>query len=255
MAYSKIVILISACILFLGSTFHAYAQNAPDPEGVPIVDVLETFADIQEPQGVENENTNIETDSVTVEENAQEGSLAVGAPVPDYNVDEIVPTEMIVMRLVEDEVREYYKEDIVEAPDFPSLMFLPENHALLRAAISRFPRKKTAEEMADEGPQLPDEQTDSPSATGVDGIDVEVIEYERNVSLGGILFYNESNWIIWLNEKRVTPKALPEEITDISVEKGAVKLKWLDKKTNTVYPIRLKPNQTFNLDARVFLPG
>lgn len=254
MVYSKIVISISACILFIGGTFHAYAQNAADPEGVPIVDVLETFADIQESQGGENENANTETDSVATEVNSQ-GSLAVGASVPDYNVDEIVPTEMIVMRLVEDEVREYYKEDIVEAPDFPSLMFLPENHALLRAAISRFPRKKTPEEIANEGPQLPDEQTDDQTATDADGIDVEIIEYERNVSLGGILFYNESNWIIWLNEKRVTPKALPEEITDISVEKGAVKLKWLDKKTNTVYPIRLKPNQTFNLDARVFLPG
>jgi hypothetical protein len=32
-------------------------------------------------------------------------------------------------------------------------------------------------------------------------------------------------------------------------------MKWFDEYTNQVFPIRLRPHQRFNIDARMFLPG
>ena len=78
---------------------------------------------------------------------------------------------------------------------------------------------------------------------------------ERNISLGGILYTKDGSWTIWLNGKRVTPKALPPQVLDLKVFKGHVDMKWVDAYTNQIYPIRLRPHQRFNLDTRIFLPG
>ena len=77
----------------------------------------------------------------------------------------------------------------------------------------------------------------------------------RNIRLGGILYTSADDWTIWLNDQRVTPKALPEEVLDLRVYEDHVEMKWVDEYTNQIFPLRLKPHQRFNLDTRIFLPG
>jgi hypothetical protein len=77
----------------------------------------------------------------------------------------------------------------------------------------------------------------------------------REISLGGIAYKNADQWTVWLNGKRVTPKAIPLEVMDIKVYSEYVELEWLDAYNNLIYPVRLRPHQRFNLDSRIFLPG
>jgi hypothetical protein len=81
------------------------------------------------------------------------------------------------------------------------------------------------------------------------------IRARRNLILGGIVYSAKDSWSIYLNELRITPNSLPDEILDIQVHADFVRLKWFDKGTNTIFPIKLRPNQSFNLDARLFFPG
>ncbi len=81
------------------------------------------------------------------------------------------------------------------------------------------------------------------------------IRARRNLVLGGIVYSAKDSWSIYLNELRITPHSLPDEILDIQVHNDFVRLKWFDKGTNTIYPVKLRPNQSFNLDARLFFPG
>lgn len=78
---------------------------------------------------------------------------------------------------------------------------------------------------------------------------------EREIRLSGIVFNGAKDWTIWLNEERVTPEALPEEILDLKVFKSYIEVKWFDEYTNQIFPIRLRPHQRFNIDTRIFLPG
>ncbi len=81
------------------------------------------------------------------------------------------------------------------------------------------------------------------------------IVYIREVALGGIVYNSDTDWTIWLNEQRVTPNAIPKEVLGLKVYKDFIELKWIDEKTNNVFPIRLRSHQRFNLDARIFLTG
>ena len=77
----------------------------------------------------------------------------------------------------------------------------------------------------------------------------------REVSLGGIVYLSSNDWVVWVNGKRITPKAIPSEILDIKVAKKYIKLQWFDEYTNQIFPIKLRANQRFNIDSRIFLPG
>lgn len=77
----------------------------------------------------------------------------------------------------------------------------------------------------------------------------------REISLGGIAYTGFGRWTIWLNGVRITPGALPDSVMDIKVTSGYVDLKWYDAYTSKIYPIRLRPQERFNLDSRIFLPG
>lgn len=77
----------------------------------------------------------------------------------------------------------------------------------------------------------------------------------RYIRLGGILYSSKNDWTIWLNEKRVTPDSLPPEIVDVKVSNEYVEMKWFDEYTKQILPIRLRSNQRFHIDARIFLPG
>ncbi|NCT40744.1 MAG: hypothetical protein GW778_03665 [Alphaproteobacteria bacterium] len=78
---------------------------------------------------------------------------------------------------------------------------------------------------------------------------------ERNIALSGIAYKGNKNWTIWLNGKRVTPDAIPEEAIDLKVFKQYIEIKWFDEYTNQIIPIRLRAHQRFNIDNRMFLPG
>ena len=95
--------------------------------------------------------------------------------------------------------------------------------------------------------EFEEEQKESESAVRPSG--------PREVSLAGILYHSDSDWTIWLNSQKITPKNLPSAILDISVTKDFVKMKWLDVQTNQIFPVKLRPHQRFNFDTRIFLPG
>jgi hypothetical protein len=83
----------------------------------------------------------------------------------------------------------------------------------------------------------------------------KVMPTDREIRLGGIVYANGKDWSIWLNEKRVTPDAIPPEIMDLKVYKEYVEIKWFDEYTNRILPLRLRAHERFNIDTRIFLPG
>lgn len=118
-----------------------------------------------------------------------------------------------------------------------TLFFTAWQHALLQDAKIGF---KTALPMGS--------ATSGGSAVGRDpGI--------REIALGGIAFSSDSRWTVWLNGVRITPDAIPQAVMDIKVSRHHIDLKWFDGYTNKIYPIRLRPQERFNLDSRIFLPG
>ena len=77
----------------------------------------------------------------------------------------------------------------------------------------------------------------------------------REISLAGIVYRGAKEWTIWLNDLRVSPTAIPDEVLDLKVHKDYIELEWFDSSTNQIFPIRLRAHQRFNLDTRMFLPG
>ena len=115
-----------------------------------------------------------------------------------------------------------------------SLFFTPEALALLNDAINGL----------NVTPLMAKKQNEPPKDPGI-----------RELALGGIVHKSASNWTIWLNGKRITPKAIPEQVFDLIVHKEYIEIKWFDEYTNRIFPIRLRPNERFNMDSRLFLTG
>ena len=160
-----------------------------------------------------------------------------------------VAPEVLILRKIEEELKAKYKSEIYVPPAIPSLVFTTEQQSQLREARTGFnsnvstPEKEVEEaEIA----RLAEEQKNAEPVTRLSS---------RKVSLGGIVFSTPDNWTIWLNKKRVTPGKLPAEVVDLRVYKDFIELKWFDVTTQQVYPIRLRPNQIFYLDGRIFVPG
>lgn len=80
-------------------------------------------------------------------------------------------------------------------------------------------------------------------------------ETVREVALSGIVYHSSKEWTIWLNDLRVSPTAIPDEVMDLKVHKDYIELQWFDSTTNQIFPIRLRAHERFNLDTRIFLPG
>lgn len=153
-----------------------------------------------------------------------------------------LPAEVKILRSIEKEIKDKYSKIAADPSAIPSLVFTPAQHALLREARIGFnTRLPTLQELRDH-PDPNDPNYRPPTAL-------------REVSLGGIVFYSPDDWTIWLNNKRITPDAMPAEAVDLRVYKEYIELRWFDAGTNQVYPIRLRPNQRFNIDGRMFLPG
>lgn len=77
----------------------------------------------------------------------------------------------------------------------------------------------------------------------------------RELSLGGLVYDSPEDWTIWLNSRRITPDTIPEQIFDLAVHEDYIDVKWYDRYTNRLYPIRLRPHERFHLDSRLFLVG
>lgn len=131
------------------------------------------------------------------------------------------------------------KPGLIDPDSMPSLFFSSWTHALIKEArLSFLTRPPTQGEL---------NSTEDLSENKDPGV--------RELALGGIVYVQARDWTIWLNGQRITPQALPSEILDLNVERHYIELKWFDRYTNQVYPIRLRPHQRFNLDTRIFLPG
>ena len=156
--------------------------------------------------------------------------------------DEDLPPEVKILKSIEKEIREKYKKQIYTRSQVPSLFFTPAQHALLREARVGFnTRVPTMQDLKDSGdPNDPNYRP--PTAL-------------RELTLSGILFNSSDDWTVYLNKTRVTPQSIPAEVVDIKVYKDYIELKWFDQLSNQIYPVRLRPNQRFNLDARIFLPA
>lgn len=142
-----------------------------------------------------------------------------------------------VMESIARDARDNADGTIIHTPKIPSLFFSAEDFASLQEARQGFNYKPQA---------------------GVEGTELEQLNegnYIREISLQGILYKSANDWIMWLNQQRMTPKTLPSEIVELKVHKNFVEIKWFDRRTDNVVPIRLRPNQRFNLDAKIFLPG
>lgn len=135
------------------------------------------------------------------------------------------------------DAKKYLRDATITPEQVESLLFTAWQHALLQEAkigfTTRAPDSSSAG--ADSGPG------------GDPGI--------RELSLGGIAFYAPARWTVWLNSVRITPDAIPDQVLDIKVSRSHIDIKWFDRYTNRIYPVRLRPHERFNLDSRIFLPG
>lgn len=136
-------------------------------------------------------------------------------------------------------------EEAINPNEIPSVLFTYWEHTAItdakRAAVSG---GKTRAVTQEEWQNIKDEP-----------LGVKPPPEERDITLGGIVFVTRSDWTIWLNGKRVTPKAIPREVTDLKVYKEYIEMKWYDDYTNQIFPLRMRAHQRFNIDTRIFLPG
>lgn len=151
----------------------------------------------------------------------------------------------------------------VSLPNSPSLLFFPRQMSLIkdfeRGVLFPEPKERSVVEVQ----EIPETDLRPPEPRQI--VREPAPEPEkfvpptepsiRELYLSGIAYNGPEKWTIWLNGSRVTPSNIPEEIFRINVENEFVEIIWHDKQTHNVYPIRLRPNQRFNLDARMFLPG
>lgn len=163
-------------------------------------------------------------------------NAAAGAvPAPPAQTDLAKASQQIFLQALEKELTASAPNPTYVPPGVPSLFFSPSEYAALQEARSGFAIQKSEEAVLEEL------QSNGPTI--------------REISLQGILFRGASDWTIWLNKQQLTPERLPLEIIDLRVHKDFIELKWFDRDANQIVPIRLRPNQRFNLDARIFLPG
>ncbi len=131
--------------------------------------------------------------------------------------------------------KQYIRDSTLTPEALTSLFFTAWQHELLQEAKMGF-------------------RTGRPGS-GADGSAVAADPGNREISLGGIAYSSDKRWTVWLNGVRITPGALPRAIIDIKVNRAYIDLKWFDAYTNRIYPVRLRPQERFNLDSRIFLPG
>lgn len=162
------------------------------------------------------------------------------SPVPT-DIDRILQDEQLRIGLQEAFQRKSkLRQPDVDIARIGTMFFTRWQHALLQEAKARFTTR------------APDQGEVSASEGGESG---QQIKGPREIRLGGISYTGPSDWTIWLNGERITPNAIPKEVIDINVAGDFIELKWFDKYSDLIFPVRLRPHQRFNLDSRIFLPG
>lgn len=87
-------------------------------------------------------------------------------------------------------------------------------------------------------------------ATG--GIQIPAV---RRIIVSGVYYKGPSDWIVWINNHKVTPGNLMPEIIDIKVVRDRVHLKWFDIGLNGIITIEMRPHQVYDIVTGVMLPG
>ncbi len=155
------------------------------------------------------------------------------SPEVAQDVESALPQEQGAAEQVAPAPKTLSMQDEVTPQEIPSLFFTMDALALIKDAIEGL-NTSTNVDVTDGSEKEP-------------GI--------RELALGGIVYERSDDWTIWLNGLRITPDTIPGEIFDLSVSKEYIDIKWYDAYTNRLYPIRLRANERFNLDSRLFLTG
>ncbi len=77
----------------------------------------------------------------------------------------------------------------------------------------------------------------------------------RRIIVSGVYYKNPSEWIVWINNHKVTPGNLIPEIMDIKVVNDRVRLKWFDIGLNGIITLEMRPHQVYDIVTGVMLPG
>ena len=78
---------------------------------------------------------------------------------------------------------------------------------------------------------------------------------KRYIDVDGLLYKSSSNWVVWINGKRLTPGYLLPEIVGIHVMKDRIYLEWFDSVFNKIITINLRPHQIYDIQSGILLPG
>ncbi len=243
------------CLIIAGWSLPVRAQAVPNSTSVPIPPPQAVLADpnAQTPQNFANNPASMIDPAnllATIQNNSATPSVPanIESPPPSNlgilpsqagNTDEI-PPEVKILKSIESEIREKYKAQIYERSQIPSLFFNPPQYALLREARIGFnTRIPTLQDLRD------------PANRENKG--EKALEIIRRLTLLGILYTNDRDWIVYFNNQRLTSQNLPEDIADIKVTGEYIDLVWYDQLTNQPVTIRLRPGQTFDLDKKSFL--
>lgn len=83
----------------------------------------------------------------------------------------------------------------------------------------------------------------------------QVIPQVRTITLTGVLYKSEDDWLIWLNGQKLNPKNLLSEIVDIDVSPdSSVRMKWFDIGLNGIIDITMRPHQKYDIVTGLLLP-
>ena len=86
--------------------------------------------------------------------------------------------------------------------------------------------------------------------------DSKAIPAYRVIRVSGVLYRAPGDWVVWMNNRKVTPDNLLPEIVDISVKDSSkVSLRWYDIGLNQVISITLRPHQTYDIVTGILIPG
>jgi hypothetical protein len=97
---------------------------------------------------------------------------------------------------------------------------------------------------------------DNPANADIEAIrSAPYIPPVRRIILSGIVYKGQDNWIVWLNNQKLTPGNLLPEVVSMSVKEDRIDLEWYDIGLNDVIKIKMRPHQIYDIVTGVLLPG
>lgn len=238
-------IIIFIALLCVGFTStKLYAQSSPATNSVPIPNsnVISSPTSHVPATTTQDALSLSDTTGQTAKiDQSDQGMQSLGIlPIPNNKTSDEIPPEVKILKSIETEIRDKYKTQVYERSQIPSLFFTPPQYALLREARIGFnSRIPTLQDLRD---------PTNPTEKGVKTVDIV-----RRLSLSGILYVNDEDWNIYFNNRRITPKNIPEDIVEIKVTGNYVDMVWYDQLSNMPVTLRLRPGQIFDLDQKTFV--